>query len=353
MTSIFDSDMFNYKEKYLKYKNKYIKKKSSLQNQKGGTKTQVLFSYQGAKAPPHLGHFNSANIFIDEIKKKYNPDDYKINFIFMPTCNLSSKLSISFINSQINKSDYVSEEDRSIMLGYYVNRLSQIHPDINISCSSIEYDICKGKYDDVLLNKSYRSATINTLNVIRIQNPDAIIGLGIGIDNGFEISTWSMMNLYIEKPIELEFILMCDRKPSESVNSIDITKDVLEKEILISKKNNQIIEAFVNSNTDTDTDTDTNTDTSNMGKMYFKSNSRLDEAYFDILVKKMTVLDSPDEFSSSQVRNLIKTIYQNESIHTQENTYKEKTIDSWILVNNICGPEITCYIKTNNIFNPK
>ncbi len=350
MGDSFNNNDFYYKQKYLKYKNKYIAKKIILNinnlNQRGGNKIQIVFTYQGAFAPPHLGHLNSANIFINELKKRYNLEDYAINFMFMPTCNLSSKSSISLAKSADNKSDYVSEESRKTMLDYYVEQLKAEHPDISISCSTIEFEICKGMWDDIIPNTTYRTATINTLSVLRNKYPKAILGLGIGIDNGFEISTWSMINLYVSEPVNLEFILMCDRKPSESVPPIDISKQhVIEKVIQISKTpiGDKNIEAFINSDL-----------ALGINKMYFKNKEGLDIPNFEILVNKMVVLDSPDEFSSSQVRNLIRIIYQIESVYKRDDSYKLVATNSvWSLVTNICGHEITRFIRENNIFNPK
>ena len=350
MLNKISNEKLDYKKQYLKYKNKYLNNKNTSKINQIGGKPNVFFSYQGAFAPPHLGHLNSARIFINELIKRYTPLEYDINFMFMPTCDKSSKKSLSFATSKDNKSEYVSEESRKKMLEIYVKELKKEFPNIIITCSDIEFNICKKNHDeltidDLIINKSYPTATINTLSKLRNDSgKDSIIGLGIGIDNGFEISNWSNIKEYVSEPVNLEFILMCDRKLSAFNPPIDISNDltIIEKSIRIIKiPPNLNIEAF------------TNTKNNNpITKMYFKSNSILEMEFFNILVCKMSIIDSPDEFSSSSVRKLIKNIYEIESLYTRNDTIRSIAVNSiWDLVVNMCGLEITQYIRCNKIFN--
>jgi hypothetical protein len=57
--------------------------------------------------------------------------------------------------------------------------------------------------------------------VLGYENFGSIIGLGIGIDNRFDISTWSFQNKYVEY---VEFILMCDKIPLKTFPMIDRRK---------------------------------------------------------------------------------------------------------------------------------
>jgi nicotinic acid mononucleotide adenylyltransferase len=368
-------------QKYLKYKNKYLELKKMTEMQNGGGKdddrkkinpsapvgkvgnnspavvkakkkpnksishnsnnlsatfmdveevqpSRVVFSYQGAFAPPHLGHYQCADMFIKFLIRRY--PGYEINFMFMPTPHTASKKSLSLTNREANKSDYISEIERTNLLNIYARELSKKYPDVNVTCSDIEFQIGRREHMEIIPKKDYLSATINTLTVLRAENPGAIIGLGVGIDNAHEFSTWSMIDKYTSEPVKLDLILMCDRVPSQSAPVISATD--LAYTIDISNKKTPGLEAF---------------NTENI--MYFKIPTPpavLDKENFDKLVEKMVVLDAPVGYSSSEVRSLMKKYYQD----TKENKDTTETLSS---LNTICGESLIEYIIENNIFNPE
>jgi nicotinic acid mononucleotide adenylyltransferase len=344
------------KNKYIKYKNKYLsyKKKISILSdtkikQIGGEKKEIIFTYQGAFAPPHFGHFNSARIYLDELVRRYGSgsEENQIRFLFMPTCSKSSKPSLSKEKSLLNPSDYVSEEARATMLGFYVIELKKLYPNVTIEYSDIEYKICRGEYDGLIPNERYVTSTINTLTVLRSVYPEGIIGLGIGIDNGFDISTWSMLDKYVSEPVNLSFILMCDRKPSELAPPIDISSVPHISATVQTYPVDLSIKAFGNIVTD-----DSTSPSSTLSpNMFFQQKEGLSMEVFDKIIQMITVLDSPDEYSSSAVRQLVKNIYSIAKTYAREDEAKLLAIESiWNLVVNMCGEQVVDYIKTNNIF---
>lgn len=290
-------------------------------------KTRVVFSYQGAFAPPHLGHFDSASTYIKELKKIYSMDEFSIEFIFMPSSNISPKPSLCLETSEQNSSVYLSESDRKIMLEIYVEELKKIHPEIIIYCSTIEFEIGKGAYDDLILNPDSLTDTLNTLGVLRHKYPEAILGLGLGIDNGFSLATWTGIDGWLSPYINLSLILMCDRKPSEFAPPIDISKpNIIRKDVKNHKDIIANIEAFF--------DSETNLPVQTMFFIYKDNEEEISR--IDSIIEKITILDSPREYSSSLIRQIIKT--------------SEKNEDLWSKIIEMCGVQLCEYIRQKNFF---
>ena len=85
--------------------------------------------------------------------------------------------------------------------------------------------------------------------------------------------------------------------------------------------------------------------------MYFYKKNSIDLNKFNLIVDKITILQSPIEYSSTTIRNIIKKINQTKLNLTIDDNYKlEKINDYWNLIKEICGDKIVNYIKDSNLF---
>jgi hypothetical protein len=280
----------------------------------------------------------------------------------MPSSNKSSKVSTSAEKSESNPGDYISQIQRFELLDLYAQELDKLYPNIKVQVSDLEYRISSGEFDSLdLPSPDYLSSTSNTLTVLRYLYPKSIIGMGLGIDNCYDLSSWNLIDIYLTI---LSFILICDREPSESSPGIDIkvipTISVSVKSI---KTQNQIIKIFgLNSNKQMHfrhTACQTHLRCAGSGNasvsggqaslLEFNSN-RHTELISSSLIQTLekigeliTVLNAPIGWSSSNVRKICNSWYLS---RTDD---KEKLFHTLEMM---CGILNVRYIFSNNIFNP-
>lgn len=290
----------------------------------------IVFTYQGSFAPPHLGHYEAAKNFIEEIALTY--PNTQVLFLFMPSSNKSSKASTSVYTALSNPGDYISQEDRLKLLGFYAQELNKLYPNIKVQVSDLEYRICVGEFNFIgLPSPNYLSSTINTLTVLAYLYPGSTIGLGLGIDNGYDISTWNLIDKYL---LILGFILICDREPSGQFPIINLGSRSLSVNIKSIKTENQIIKAFGLNSQSYPTSP----------SMYFKSPNPEDIETLKKLGGLITILNSPVGFSSSEIRKIFNSLYSIDCLNLTE-------VRS--LLEKMCGFKSNVdYICSKNIFNP-
>jgi nicotinic acid mononucleotide adenylyltransferase len=140
----------------------------------------IVFSYQGAFAPPTYGHYKSMDTFIDRVITDYGSSshDNTYTFLFMPTKKSSSKPHLEFTMDQ-----------RKEILQIFSDKLKQKYTDenIHIDPSTIEFD------------KDTSSDTINTIKVLEVEYPNAKIILGMGKDNALQLPYWANIGDYESK----------------------------------------------------------------------------------------------------------------------------------------------------------
>lgn len=173
-------------------KKRFHKKKRSNKSKKyGGASSKaeerenIVFSYQGAFGPPTYGHYKSMEAFIQRIMNDYNRPNTNTNytFLFMPTKSSSSKPHLS-----------VTMDQRQRILQLFSKKLKNKYPNVTIAPSRIEFD------------KETSSDTINTIKVLRRENPNHKIILGMGKDNALQLPYWGNIDEY-EKEVERIYLV--------------------------------------------------------------------------------------------------------------------------------------------------
>lgn len=274
----------------------------------------VVCCIQGSFGPPHLGHKGLSEHVGNNLLRLYS-DAKKIQVLFMPTSNISSKASIS--KKSLNPSEYVSEEDRQAMLQIYCDELNKEFKGKNIvfSVSTIEYSIQPEK-------KS--TATVHTLREIRkelCQKEDCTFVLAIGEDNARQFPWWSYID---EWPGLIDKLLLVDRlgqnkhiHPSTyKITSYNKAKNTLgfdgppwkgapDYETMINKPG--IAEAL------------------------------------SALAEKTELLPQPPGYSSSEVRKILNSYYLQGGLE-QKITFKK--------LEELCGEKVAKYLVSHSIGNP-
>ena len=230
-------------QKYLKYKNKYLELKKIFEMQNGGGKDddttqtkskkaneikkfnklstnkevyskiqpRIVVTYQGAFSPIHKGHEEAVNIMYRFLRNKF-PTNH-ITILFMPSNDKEGKVSINQASSQINKTQYMSYDERKTCLETIATKLNLNLNDPNciIGVSDIEknlgtqvsrivtgIDLQTNNYITDTIPKTITpitSKTICTLLKLKEQfdliDPNTIYFLGIGADNMANIWDWA------------------------------------------------------------------------------------------------------------------------------------------------------------------
>lgn len=167
--------------------------------------TTVVCSYQGAFAPPHLGHMGGATRLAEAILEHYgNPGGEDHLVLFMPTNELASKDSLSrakalaATDGDRTKSEFLSQGERAEMLQNYVNTLNNEFQGrhVQFAVSKIEYELVP----------QAKKATIHTLLKLQEMYPGKTLTLGMGRDNGAQLPWWERVQEYADR-VDKVFVL--------------------------------------------------------------------------------------------------------------------------------------------------
>jgi len=165
----------------------------------------VVFSYQGAFGPPTYGHYKSMDAFAKQLTSDFAGQ--KILMLFMPTAGGSKEHLLP------------TRDSRKKVLDKFCEMLTAENPDITFETSGIENKI----FDDVATSR--KTATIYTIDKLKIDHPTSKICLGMGLDNAFQLPYWEKIDEYLTK---VEKIYVVPRTPSA---------EELEKTRLFNVKN--------------------------------------------------------------------------------------------------------------------
>lgn len=254
----------------------------------------VVCSYQGAFAPPHLGHRGGARILAEALLSLYSGQPIEV--LFMPTNDLASKTSLSKAkalavnNSNASPSEYVSQDERKGMLQLYCDELNAEFKGSGLSfgVSDIEYE----------LGKEGKKATIHTLLRLQGVYPKSLLVLGIGRDNCAQLPWWESVAKYAEL---VDSVLVLDREgfSLSPDNSYDTGVTYRDSSVKIEFENNAPWSTTLNGVKKGWTAAELFAeDPSTPQKTELKHG-------IEALLHKMILLEAPDAISSSEVRALL------------------------------------------------
>lgn len=146
-------------------------------SRKHSKKPSIVFSFQGAFNPPHIGHYESMKAFARQVAKDYPHHD--ITMLFMPTARSNSKKHLLPTQQyRIQHLDYFCKR----LANDFSQRLQFQIQSLCLQASTIEYDI------NPLYNGS--TDTIHTIHTLKKMYPSATLLLGMGFDNCLQLLYW-------------------------------------------------------------------------------------------------------------------------------------------------------------------
>jgi len=151
----------------------------------------VVFSYQGAFGPPTYGHYKSMDAFAKQLNTDFA--NQKILMLFMPTAGGSKKHLLP------------TRASRKNILDIFCTMLKAENPNITFDTSEIENEIF-----DALETKN-KTATIYTIDKLKVKYPNSKICLGMGLDNAYQLPYWEKIPEYSTK---IEKIYVVPRTPT-------------------------------------------------------------------------------------------------------------------------------------------
>ena len=230
----------------------------------------------------------------------------------MPTSDISKKPSIYKNPAGINTAEYVSEEDRYNMLQFYCTDLNfdrtvPKNPKLIYGVSKIEYEIQKTKGD---------TATIHTLEELRLKNPDATIVLAMGEDNARQLPWWSSIGKW---PDLMDKLLLVEREGQA---------EAADKMFEIPSYKGITSLGF---------------DKPSWAKLAFDKQIQLPglKAAIEQLALKTELLPQPPGFSSSEVRDNLQRFYGTGPI-----------TGYFANLERFCGTEVSRYLVMHTICKP-
>ena len=166
----------------------------------------VVCSYQGAFAPPHLGHMGGAAKLAEAILEHYGapPEGESHLVLFMPTNELASKDSLSrakalaVTDGDRGKSEFLSQGERAEMLENYTKTLKN-----EFEGRGVTFEVSRIEYE---LVPEAKKATIHTLLKLQETYPGKTLTLGMGRDNGAQLPWWERVQEYADR-VDKVFVL--------------------------------------------------------------------------------------------------------------------------------------------------
>ena len=136
-----------------------------------------VFSYQGAFGPPTYGHYKSMEAFANQLNIDFLGK--KILMLFMPTGGGGSKPHLQPTRSM-----------RKSVLDMFCEKLQENFTNVIFVTSEIEYNIFDAE------KTKGKTATIHTINELKIKYPTSSICLGMGLDNAYQLPYWESIDKY-------------------------------------------------------------------------------------------------------------------------------------------------------------
>ena len=156
----------------------------------------IVFSFQGAFNPPHIGHYESMKAFARQVARDY--PRHTITMLFMPTAKSSKKKHL-----------LPTQQYRIQHLDHFCQRLSaEFARRVQFRTQSVCWQASTVEYD---INKKHHGSTdtIHTIRTLRRLYPSSTLLMGLGYDNCLQLLYWDGIEEF--EPAGLEAIYTVPR----------------------------------------------------------------------------------------------------------------------------------------------
>ena len=137
----------------------------------------IVFSFQGAFNPPHIGHYESMKAFARHVARDY--PRHNITMLFMPTAKSSKKKHL--LPTQQYRIQHLDHFCKRLSLEF-ARRVQFQTQSVCWRASTVEYNI----------NNKHQGSTdtIHTIRTLRHMHPSSTLLMGLGYDNCVNLLYW-------------------------------------------------------------------------------------------------------------------------------------------------------------------